>query len=96
MGEYEVRYGDAVKHLDIPALDRNSRKRIEKAILTKLFTKPEIFGKPLQQQLFPFRSLRVGEYRIVYRVQKKMVSIMAILHRSIVYKEAVQRLSTKD
>lgn len=89
-----MRYSHAVKHLDIPTLDRNDRKHIEKAICTKLFTKPEIFGKPLQQQLFPFRSLRVGEYRIVYRVQKKVVSIIAILHRSIVYKEAMRRLSS--
>jgi mRNA interferase RelE/StbE len=78
---------DVVQH-DIPALAHSVKIRIRKVIETKLTTDPLRFGKPLRYSLYNLRSLRVGDYRILYQVDHKrlLVSITAIGHRRDIYK----------
>ena len=47
------------------------------------------FGKPLRYSLKGHRRLRVGDYRIVYRIaaDKKIVVIIAIKHRKDIYED---------
>ena len=90
---YNIYYNDIVVKEDIPALDSDVKIRVKKAIESKLFLHPEIFGKPLQYSLYGYRSLRVGEYRIVFSIEHSSMSIYIFLiaHRSIVYREALKR-----
>ncbi len=82
---YEIRYLSIVVHDDIPSLDVGMKTRIRLAIEQKLTSKPEIFGIPLRQSLKGHRKLRVGNYLVVFRIEKKVVLILAILHRSVIY-----------
>lgn len=79
--EYHI---EVVKH-GIPNLPKTVKSRIKKAIEQKLVTSPEIFGKPLRRSLQGYRKLRVGDYRIIFRIKKKKVKIFIIQHRSVVY-----------
>jgi mRNA interferase RelE/StbE len=88
---FVIRYHPKVKSEDIPLLSTVWKYRIKKAIEEKLTVTPENFGKPLRQSLRGYRKLRVGDYRIVFRIEGTTVVILAILHRSVVYKDAARR-----
>ncbi len=83
---HEILYHPLVVSVDIPKLGSVERKRIKKAIEAKLTVHPEMYGVPLHTSLVGFRKLRVGDYRVVFRIAKKKVMIFVIAHRSVVYK----------
>lgn len=86
-GIWPIRYENKVLKDDIPALDHTARAHIRKAIEGKLMTDPLRFGKPLRFSLANLRSLRVGDYRVLYRIEanERMVSVVAIGHRRDIY-----------
>ncbi len=86
---YEVRYLEQVVKQDIPNLPKTIKIRVKKAIETRLMLDPIGFGKPLRYSLKGHRRLRVGDYRVVYRidVEHHAVIIVAIKHRKFVYEK---------
>ncbi len=88
---FEVVYRDIVVTFDIPHLAPAWREKIRDAIDEKLTTSPDFFGRPLRRSLKGYRKLRVGDYRVVFRIQASKVLIFAILHRSVVYREMEKR-----
>ncbi len=88
---FEVEYLSAVVEKDIPALPKTMRQRIRAAIETRLMTDPVGFGKPLQHSLKGHRRLRVGDYRVVFRLnaEKRLVTIVAIAHRKDIYERKI-------
>lgn len=90
--KYQLIYEEKVKKEDIPKLSAALKARIRVAIEAKLSTEPEKFGKPLRKSLKGNRKLRVGDYRVLFRIDEKRVIIFAIRHRSEVYKFALKRL----
>lgn len=82
---YEVEYLKVVVKDDILSLPIKIRNIIKKAIEERLFSDPIAFGKPLRYSLKGHRRLRVGNYRVVYRIAGKRVIIVAIKHRKEVY-----------
>lgn len=89
---YTIVYETHVVREDIPHLSETNKKRIKKAIENKLRFNPETFGKPLRRSLKGYRKLRVGGYRVIFRIQGKMVKIFAILKRSVVYNKSEKRI----
>ena len=47
---------------------------------------PLHYGKPLRHSLGGHRALRVGDYRIIYRIESNIVVIVTVQHRKFVYK----------
>jgi mRNA interferase RelE/StbE len=88
---FEILYHKKVVEDDIPRLSKAWREKVREAIENKLSTSPDFFGKPLRRSLKGYRKLRVGDYRIVFRIQGTKILILAILHRSIVYEEVERR-----
>ena len=84
-----LQYEKNVVERDIPALPKKEKARIQKAIAEKLKTHPETFGKPLRRSLKGYRRLRVGEYRVIFRIEDQTVNIFAIGHRSTVYEDVI-------
>lgn len=84
---YNIEYLSTVIKKDIPNLSSEIKKLIKKRIETKLVIDPVKFGKPLQYSLKGHRRLRVGDYRIVYRIEFDLdiVIIIAIKHRKEIY-----------
>lgn len=88
---FEIAYHHLVVKEDIPRLSLFWKEKISSAIKSKLTSKPEVFGKPLRRSLRGYWKLRVGNYRIIYRIEKTKVKIFVIRHRSTVYDLAVKR-----
>lgn len=86
---FEIAYLDKVVEADIPSLPKVVRERIKKAIEQRLTQDPIGLGKPLRYSFVGHRRLRVGDYRIVYRIdhQRRTVIIVAIKHREDIYQE---------
>lgn len=63
------------------------REIIQKTIEKKLTHDPVSFGKPLKYSLKGLRSMRVGDYRIIYKIieSKVVVFIIDIDHRKDIY-----------
>jgi len=83
---FELIYHHDVVERDIPALPKTMRARIRKAIEERLATSPESYGKPLRHSLHSLWSLRVGDYRIIYRIEGEEVLILKIAHRRDAYR----------
>jgi addiction module RelE/StbE family toxin len=87
---YKIEYLSSVNEIDVPDLPKKIKKTIQKAIEDRLQTDPIGFGKPLRYSLKGHRRLRVGDYRVVYRIEPEnnIVLIVAIKHRKNVYWDA--------
>ena len=70
-------------------LPKAIQKTLGKAIKERLEIDPVSFGKPLRYSLKGHRRLRVGDYRIVYKINedKKIVVIVAVDHRKDIYEQ---------
>ena len=90
--KYLITFHPLVTNEDIPRLDTFWRYETRDAIRTKLTTEPELYGKPLRESLKGYRSLRIGDYRVVYRIEKRVVKVIAIVHRSGKYKGIEKRM----
>ena len=86
---FDIEYLAKVVEDDIPSLPKVIREQVKKAIEQRLTQDPVGLGKPLRYSFVGHRRLRVGDYRIVYRIdhQKRTVIIVAIKHRKEVYQE---------
>ena len=84
---YRIEYLENVVSEDIPALPKTIRELIRRAIETRLAVEPIALGKPLRYSFIGHRRIRVGDYRIAYRVDPKaaLVTIVFIKHRKDVY-----------
>lgn len=78
---------------DLALLDDQVRRKVLVHIDAKLTRRPELFGKPLQETLRGYRSLRVGDYRAVFRIEKSTVKIFGIGRRDKIY-ELIQKRIT--
>ena len=86
---WTIRYSDDVIKKDIPKLSTSIKQRVKQSIENKLMVDPLHFGKPLRYSLNNLRSLRVGDYRVLYALNNndKVVSIVSISHRKDIYED---------
>ena len=82
---YRIRYHPDVKAKDISKLNRTIQKRIKTAIEQRLLVSPEKYSEPLRRTLKGYRKLRVGDYRIVLKIENADILILCICHRKDVY-----------
>lgn len=85
---YKIEYLDNVVQNDIPSLPKKAKVQIKKAIEERLTLNPVELGKPLRHSLKGLRRLRVGDCRVVFKIEEKksIVLIVKIGNRKDVYK----------
>lgn len=88
---FEFVYHPKVRN-DIALMNEKLKKRIKIAIENRLGIAPHQYGEPLKRTLKGYWKLRVGDYRVVFKIVEKEVWIFGILHRKDVYKETTKRL----
>jgi mRNA interferase RelE/StbE len=88
---FTLHYHPAVRDEDLPLIDRKSKVRIRKAIEERLQTAPQDYGEPLRKSLKGYWKLRVGDYRVVFKVVESEVWILGIRHRKSVYMDIGKR-----
>jgi mRNA interferase RelE/StbE len=89
---FELRYHPDVRSIDIPLLDAKMRTRMKNAIETRLTTAPHLYGEPLRKTLRGYWKLRVGDYRVVFKIVAEEVWILGIIHRKQVYEAIKKRI----
>ena len=89
---FKIIYHPLVVRDDIPKLSIGWKTKIQKTIEGRLTTNPETYGKPLRRSLKGYRKLRVGDYRVIFLLEKNIVKILVIQHRSIVYDRINKRI----
>ena len=82
---YHLRYHPDVKAKDIPKLNRTIQKRVRIAIERRLLESPDRYSEPLRRTLKGYRKLRLGDYRIVLKIEGEEILILGICHRKDVY-----------
>ena len=85
---YRIEFGPHIDWRKFKRLPNVDKKRLQLLIQKKLATQPTLFGKPLRSSLFPFWSLRVGDYRVIYRIERNIVHIELIGQRTDIYSDA--------
>ncbi|MEK6683831.1 MAG: type II toxin-antitoxin system RelE/ParE family toxin [Nitrospirota bacterium] len=93
---YSLRYHPLIWREDFKRIDRSQQQRLIRTIEKKLGTRPDQYGRPLAGSLQGYWKLKVGEYRIVYRIERQevVVYVLTIGFRrdQEVYLEALKRL----
>ncbi|MBI4764726.1 MAG: type II toxin-antitoxin system RelE/ParE family toxin [Deltaproteobacteria bacterium] len=93
---FEIQYHPEVKKVDLPKIDIKKKAMIKKAIEERLMARPEIYGKPLRRTLRGYWKMRVGEYRVVFKVVEKKIMILGIINRKEVYPQVTKRAIRKS
>jgi len=89
---FRVLYHPEVK-ADISKINEKLKSRIKKAIETRLMTAPQQYGEPLRKTLKGYWKLRVGDYRIVFKVSGKEITVFGIIHRKNIYRAIGRRIA---
>ena len=82
---YNLIYHADVQKVDLPRIDEKNKSMIKRAIEDRLKTKPEIYSKPLQRTLKGYWKLRIGEFRVVFKIFGNELRFYGIIHRKRVY-----------
>ena len=88
---FELRYHPDVKDKDLPSINKKLKIHIKKAIESRLMTEPQRYGEPLRKTLKGYWKMRVGDYRVVFKIVKKEIWILGIIHRKKVYEHILKR-----
>lgn len=75
---WAVEFHPLVRDKDLPAIDGADRARILKAIRGKLTSAPEAYGERLRAELHGYWKLRFGEYRVIYEVRGRLVTVLVL------------------
>ena len=82
---FTVLYHPDVRSRDIAKLNTDIRQRIKKAIENRLMVAPQEYGVPLRKTLKGYWKLRVGDYRVLFKVTGEEILVFGICHRKEVY-----------
>lgn len=89
--QYGLAYHPDVKS-DIAGIPANIKARIRRAIEERLLGDPVRRGEPLRHSLKGHRKIRVGDYRVIYRINGRIVLVLKIGHRKEVYGQVRRRM----
>ena len=89
---FQIKYHPAVREIDLPPINMKMRERIRRAIESRLMTAPQEYGLPLRKNLGGYWKLRVGDYRIVFKIEGEIVFVLAIRHRKNIYEDVQGRI----
>lgn len=88
-----LRYHPDVRSIDLPLIDNKIKQRIKKAIEERLAVSPQNYGVPLRKTLKGYWKMRVGDYRVVFKVVENEIMILGIRNRKDIYQRISSRLS---
>ena len=96
---FKVLIDELVLKKDFEKIDKTDQLRIIKTIRKKLTTKPKEFGRPLTGELKGYWKLRIGEFRVIYEIEKDKIIVYVIMvgyrRDKEAYKNAIKRLGLK-
>ncbi|MBU1046315.1 type II toxin-antitoxin system RelE/ParE family toxin [Patescibacteria group bacterium] len=93
--KYNIILEPVVLSIDLKKISSKNKDIIKKSIQQKLTSYPELYSFPLRKLLGNYRKLRVGKYRVIFRIdiKKKECLIIGIRHREDIYQKISKRLN---
>ncbi len=88
---FRITYHREVKRTDLVRLDGKTKQLIKRAIEERLLVEPQRYGRPLRGTLKGYWKLRIGDYRVVFKVVRKEVRVLGICHRKDIYEKVQMR-----
>ena len=73
-------------------INMKMRERIRRAIKSRLMTAPQEYGLPLRKNLGGYWKLRVGDYRVVFKIGGEIVYVLGVRHRKNIYEDVTGRI----
>lgn len=96
---YKVLIDELVLKRDFKKIDKTDQLRIIKTIRKKLTSKPQEFGSPLKGELKGYWKLRIGDYRVIYKIEEDKILVYVIMvgfrRDEEAYIKAMKRLGLK-
>ena len=81
---------------DLKRLDPSVSRQIVQTLRKRLSADPKAYGHPLREEFSGLWRLRVGDYRVVYRIVQDRVEVLILkigIRRDFeVYRQLVERL----
>ena len=74
---WKIVYNRSIKK-DLKSIPEKTKYLIKRTIEEKLMIDPIRFGIPLRRNLKGLMKRKVGDYRIIYSIEKKIVTIFVI------------------
>ena len=72
---------------DVASLPLTIRARLD-AVITRLEQWPDVSGaKPLRKEWKGHHRIRLGDWRVIFRVVRPDLIVVRVAHRSIVYED---------
>ena len=68
------------------------RERIRRAIEPRLMAAPQEYGLPLRKNLGGYWKLRVGDYRVVFKIEGEIVYVLGVRHGKNIYEYVTGRI----
>ncbi len=93
--KYNIILKSIVLSIDLKKISKKEKIVIKKTIQQKLTTYPDLYSLPLRRPLGNYRKLRIGKYRVIFKlnIKKKQCLIIGIRHREDIYKKVSKRLN---
>lgn len=88
---YEVFYHPEIAK-DLHRIPQNIKETIRRAIEERLLNDPAAVSQPLRRDLRGYRKLRVGDYRVIHKIQRNSIFVIKIGHRKEVYSKILSRI----
>jgi len=70
---FKLEYHPEAKSIGIPLVDARLKARLKRTIEARLTMASHLYGQPLRKTLYGYWKLRVGDYRVVYKIVEKEV-----------------------
>lgn len=96
---YTVVLDELVLKKDFKRIGSSDQRKIVRAIRKKLATNPREYGEPLGKDFAGLWKLRVGQYRIIYEIERDRIQVYVIMvgfrRDAEVYKKLISRLKSR-
>ena len=93
---FQIKVHALVLRNDFKKINQRNRSFILKTIYKKLGHSPEKYGTPLRYNLKGYWKLKISDFRVIYKIEKKEVKVLVLkvgMRRDEgVYKEMLNRL----
>jgi len=89
---FTVKYHPDVKNIDLPGINVKMRERIRRAIESRLMKAPQEYAVLLRKNLRGYWKLRVGDHRVVFKIEGEIVYVLGIRHRKNIYGDVPGRI----
>ncbi|MHC4873845.1 MAG: type II toxin-antitoxin system RelE family toxin [Planctomycetota bacterium] len=75
---YQIKIHPLVIKEDFKKITKKDQSVILKTIYKKLGKSPEDYGAPLRHGLKGYWKLKISDYRVVYKIEKKQIEVMVL------------------